>query len=150
MMSMGWGASHSPPLKVIYHLEHDASSSLLYTRRSPFHTTLRAVWARFFVKLQLYRNAHTVRSVSKLFNTPPRPVAQNQKCLGIYIYIYIYNMWLDVRRGSCCYSPSESYGRREMVTPMFISLQNCQFHQRRLKSLEHLIVVLLFIIWCLF
>ena len=44
----------------------------------------------------------------------------------------------DIHRGhSFCCMPSETYGRNG-VTPIFRSFsQNCQFHHRRLESLEH-------------
>ena len=38
-----------------------------------------------------------------------------------------------------CFSPSETYGTKGGD---YSSLHNCQFHHRRLESLEHLIVVL--------
>ena len=39
----------------------------------------------------------------------------------------------------CCCLPSETYGRNR-ATPIFRSFHNCQFHHRRLESLEHLML----------
>ena len=42
----------------------------------------------------------------------------------------------------CCCLPSETYGRNG-ATPIFRSFsQNCQFHHRRLESLEHLMCLI--------
>ena len=45
----------------------------------------------------------------------------------------------------CCCLPSETYGRNGAI-PIFRSSQNCQFHHRRLESLEHFNVLLYIIL----
>ena len=64
------------------------------------------------------------------------PPSRRHECVNRHqctLYIYV----------CCCCSPSETYGRK-WVTPIFRSLQNCQFHHRRLESLEHFNVLYIY------